>query len=402
MLHLIQKKEDETSTSTLHDTILPMYVLTPYIANEVYYIAGVNNVSTMIYSILIAMMLLMALCRIDHYLKKCDVVYPILFASMIMILLFRKPYYSSVSLQQVAVFILVPFLLFADEHDALTTLRWFLRFSVLLLPTSILLMNTKDEALRMTFSYALATPAVAAIMLYRCDDTRKRIMDKALVGIGFYYFIMLLLFGKRGPVLVVLVGMILSYVKVRNNSGKLTTRQILRLLALVLAVIFAVNNYVLILEYILSVTRRLFGIEATSIIRTLTLSSSEYSIDSGRANLYKEAWRQFSESPVIGHGLGSFYYMYSNGITVTYPHNLLLELLDDGGIVFMLATILPISACFIKSLYSSQYYPSILYLFLFSIAIPHFLVSTSIYDQPDVWCLLCCSHYLMSQRSFVS
>jgi O-antigen ligase len=47
-----------------------------------------------------------------------------------------------------------------------------------------------------------------------------------------------------------------------------------------------------------------------------------------RLQLYFAAWDDFTSSPVLGKGVGSFYY---NGHT--YPHNIIIELLAETGIV---------------------------------------------------------------------
>jgi len=55
---------------------------------------------------------------------------------------------------------------------------------------------------------------------------------------------------------------------------------------------------------------------------------------SGRYEWYKEAWELFKKSPIFGHGLYSYLYVYSHK---QYPHNIILEILVQGGILYLIA-----------------------------------------------------------------
>lgn len=61
---------------------------------------------------------------------------------------------------------------------------------------------------------------------------------------------------------------------------------------------------------------------------------------SGRDRLYAAGLDIWSGSPLIGNGLGSFEVLYGRGFT--YTHNIVLDVLVDGGVLGLLLLILPL------------------------------------------------------------
>ena len=71
-------------------------------------------------------------------------------------------------------------------------------------------------------------------------------------------------------------------------------------------------------------------------ISDLLLSNEVYKEAYGRSDLYSEALNIFKENPLLGVGIGGF---DPTGSTRDYPHNILLEILAEGG-VFMVSIII--------------------------------------------------------------
>jgi O-antigen ligase len=61
--------------------------------------------------------------------------------------------------------------------------------------------------------------------------------------------------------------------------------------------------------------------------------------DASRSSLFSSAWQVFLTHPVAGAGLGGFYALAGFSQGLTYPHNLALEVLSEGGIIGGLAMI---------------------------------------------------------------
>jgi O-antigen ligase len=56
----------------------------------------------------------------------------------------------------------------------------------------------------------------------------------------------------------------------------------------------------------------------------------------GRLILYQDAIDLIKTAPIFGHGVGAFGYLGDYLVLGTYPHNMFLEILLDGGIVGLL------------------------------------------------------------------
>jgi O-antigen ligase len=65
--------------------------------------------------------------------------------------------------------------------------------------------------------------------------------------------------------------------------------------------------------------------------------------EGGRVQLWREAWHNISDAPLIGHGLGSSGIMSGTGQQL-YPHNWALQVWLDGGIVGLVLCALALAA----------------------------------------------------------
>ena len=63
----------------------------------------------------------------------------------------------------------------------------------------------------------------------------------------------------------------------------------------------------------------------------------EGDISNGRGNLYLIAIEGINNSFIIGNGIGSFNLKYN-----TYPHNFILQIMYEGGVLFLLPIIIPV------------------------------------------------------------
>jgi O-antigen ligase len=55
--------------------------------------------------------------------------------------------------------------------------------------------------------------------------------------------------------------------------------------------------------------------------------------DAGRTPLYHEAWRLFQQHPIVGTGLHGFEANYGYLVGFTYPHNLVLQVAAESGLL---------------------------------------------------------------------
>lgn len=85
-----------------------------------------------------------------------------------------------------------------------------------------------------------------------------------------------------------------------------------------------------------------------------------------RVDAAKIVWEGFKDSPIIGHGFGSFYSdYYSNlGLMMKYPHNIFLEALFEFGLVGLIAIVVLLYLIFSSA---AKYDRLLVYFLVFSL-----------------------------------
>ena len=108
----------------------------------------------------------------------------------------------------------------------------------------------------------------------------------------------------------------------------------------------------------------------------------EDNISNGRDLTYSLAISGIKNAPILGHGIGSFNVKYG-----TYPHNFVLQMLYEGGIVLLLIFSIPILygvyALIFENKLSQQ--NKFLLLFLFCTAIMRLLISYEYWREIYFW-----------------
>jgi len=111
------------------------------------------------------------------------------------------------------------------------------------------------------------------------------------------------------------------------------------------------------------------------------------SIQSGRIGEFQRATAMFLESPIIGHGFGAF--GVRSHCAWYYPHNLVLEVLCEFGLVGILFGLLPTIFCFAFGVYPRIGQPSEEKVVLMGIFLFWILVSMCSYTLPhSIVCFL--------------
>lgn len=152
----------------------------------------------------------------------------------------------------------------------------------------------------------------------------KFVINKKILKKSFYLFLMvfnillIILSGSRGALVSVLMVSFIMAIIYFVKKGKF-----FRLAFLIIAVSFI---------SVLLINRNpnySFAVE-----RILSLFNSDFEqSSSGRDLLYNAALKNFFESPIYGEGIGSF--SYEVGFYY-YPHNIILEILNDFGLIGLL------------------------------------------------------------------
>lgn len=190
----------------------------------------------------------------------------------------------------------------------------------------------------MTYGYNLLIPFCIVSYCF----IRYRKIKWLLYTIIFSVF--MLLRGSRAAVLCLVVFVVLAYIMINKDS--LNISKMTKIIILLIAGIFASINF----KTIMSLLSNIFPSS-----RTLALLSTNIKFDSGRSNIQSLYWKAIKSHPFRFNGIFSDRIYYSN-VTghvynmTNYPHNFIVELFYQWGILFGGTIFIAIIVCIIISL----------------------------------------------------
>ena len=108
----------------------------------------------------------------------------------------------------------------------------------------------------------------------------------------------------------------------------------------------------------------------------------------GRLYHYQLALEGFVSSPLWGNGIGAF---YDNYPSLGYPHNILLQCLYEGGLIFGF----PIAALVLYGIYLTLFRGNIdtsrrvMMILFMSSSVPAAMLTSELWVYPILWMFLC-------------
>jgi O-antigen ligase len=169
---------------------------------------------------------------------------------------------------------------------------------------------------------------ISVLICYIMDSSQNRIARVSSVVLCCIYFLILLFVGHRGYLISTVLAMVALVFLILNNQRSYKNN------------ISISKNYIIFLILSLLsmiVILQLSGKEAITVSRLLLLSEpSQHSSSLTRLVYYKEAFRIWTQHPIFGSGIGSFPILIGLGNIREYPHNFILEILAELGLVGLL------------------------------------------------------------------
>lgn len=320
----------------------------------------------------------------------------IIFITFILTFLFNKSTYSADYFIQFLGFGFTIYLLSLLPFSAEKIIRYTMYIGnfILLNPLGFLeliSLNTEFARIDMGASYAIL-PSIVAAILHFVFLRRNKLFDLISYLSNIYLLIILFTTGTRGALLaIILLICIIIYIKQRQKiKDKANILTPLLFIIISTATLFIVWNIETIL---LSIYMLLFnlGIESATIIKTVNLINENgiVGILNDRESVYGNALYLIKSSPVWGNGIGS----YADHYNGTYPHNLFLQLLVEGGVLLLLPFLIIITlslGAIIKPFKTKYILDSNLSLiiFLFVISIPRLMLSSYLWQNQAIWLLI--------------
>ena len=181
--------------------------------------------------------------------------------------------------------------------------------------------NENVAGIFMDISYKTLVFVLSGVMLVVIDE--NRIIKIAAALTAAIYTIIAFVYGARGALLSIAVFLFCFWIIQAKNMQVRNKRAMTSVGILLLVVVLFMPIIGFIYEFLESQ-----GIEARAVERIYHYMYSNESMSAGRDILYIKAANGIADSPIWGHGIGSF-----DNYSGVYPHNIILQLLYEGGLI---------------------------------------------------------------------
>lgn len=286
---------------------------------------------------------------------------------------------TNTDLWQLVAFVLLPTVITCVTRlRAKTILTTILVISIFCVSSlDLILVVDWRGSIDMEVSYALLPPILAGIIhfsFYRKEHKWYYL----LYIIPVFYLIKLLTYGVRGPIFCILTTFLLIFI-LKPESSKKKQRKIFFGAIVILVVTLFYESLLLWLHDILSSC----GIQLYFIDKFIALIN-ENEVSHGRDTLLELALNGFFDAPIFGNGLNSFEHFTKK----IYPHNFLAQLLFEGGLLMFTLFLIPVFIAAKKIYHLSNENSKIVFIILFSVSVPYFILSASMWTSPLLWLFL--------------
>ena len=240
--------------------------------------------------------------------------------------------------------------------------------------TLIDISNTADSGLWMSVSYNLIKIIIPSIIVLFYD--RNKIIKiigicQLLVGIAF-----LVVLGSRGAVLGVILCVLLLLLYRNNKKLRiLSFKSLLVALSFITTILFFEPIITFVYENLQD-----HNISSYSLMRMVNSLNDGSSLSSGRDDIYAVAISGIKDNLILGSGVGSF-----DNYSGAYPHNIFLQVLYEGGLLFgiPLIAVIIISICTLNQKVTMD--RRLLYIYLISAGLVQLLFSANFWSSILFW-----------------
>lgn len=196
------------------------------------------------------------------------------------------------------------------------------------------------ETISMGMSYAFMPTVVSAIAYfysyYKSETTKKKILLIPIFAVNIIYLLKIIQFGSRGVVLCFLCCFIFfNCFNYDSINMKVSFKGYKAFLILIVAVVVLMNIWTVfvIIENLIESA----GFHINAINKFFRLANATGGdVSNGRNAIYEATINGIWQSPFWGHG----YSTTMNNLGFVYPHNFLLQLLYDGGLLLTMPLII--------------------------------------------------------------
>lgn len=181
----------------------------------------------------------------------------------------------------------------------------------------------ENNTISMGLSYVFMPPIIFSL-LYLYQE-RKSKLATICSAANMIYLLVLLLYGSRGPLISIVVFVVFLFVLKQNEKGYEIAKKRLFFIIILGVILFlgfwhfinSVNNIV-----------NSFGVKFSFLDKLLLLKNFD-DVNNGRTEIYQTTLQLICKRPILGYGISTFDFYTS----MEYPHNFILQMLFDIGVV---------------------------------------------------------------------
>lgn len=247
-----------------------------------------------------------------------------------------------------------------------------------------------NDRVNMGASYAMLPSIVATVIFYFfMRKNKKGWINLVSYLANGYLFLIVLTEGTRGAVASILLLLLLVvYIKISKKTNKdfIYIYPLIMTFIAFICYVFIKNldRFLIWMDNILSK----LGIEIATITKSVNMLQDNglTGILNGRDIVYEKAINLIANSPLFGNGIG-IYADINNG---TYPHNLFIQLLVEGGLLLLTPFVILFIICLWELLRvwdNNDNKIRYFILFLFIVCIPKLMLSSYLWREPSFWLL---------------
>jgi hypothetical protein len=266
----------------------------------------------------------------------------------------------------------------------------FVIFTIILVLIYIPMIKTSTNLdFTMDLSYTSMIGVCSVFLSYKYYKEEKWSLLVNLLSLCINMWYLIILSNNRGALFTL---MVLCFLLVVSKLKRMTTKILLIITSIIASLIF-INNLEHYLTKIYSLYLSVFNFRINWLERFLYQISRD-DIMTGRDLLYKDAYRIFADNPIIGSGVG-FFELSHNG---QYPHNFVLQLLGESGIIFSSVVFLVIIIGLMYIIKSDLTDSTEFLRFFFILSIPRLLISSTYWELQFFWLyLFLCLIFIMGR-----
>lgn len=279
--------------------------------------------------------------------------------------------------------LIIPSLISVDVRTLIKTILIIPLLGLPVIDKIFLFVADWNEWISLGTSYNVIPPILAAVtyllLYYKTDNKWQKLFTVIVILGNSVYMVKLLLFGSRGPVLAIL-GLVFFLIittydnnHIRINKSRIST-----------VIVLGICSFLLIMfsPQIIGMAVEKSGLGSTHAIEKFISLSQEDDVSNGRTPLFNMAVKGILDSPLWGNGLDQF---DNNHPGEDYPHNSILQILYDGGLLLFFVVIIPLLSRYITKLKRCTYDEYGFMFFIFFAGIWGSFFTGDLWEIPLLW-----------------